>query len=101
MARYLIANGIDESRIWKEEVSTSTHENINFAKEIMAEKGMDVENLKVAIVSNEFHLFRAKLTGEKAGLNTFGVAAETPGLHRRVIYYFRETFSLANELLFR
>ena len=101
MARYLMARGIDESRIWKEEASTNTHENINFVIEIMAENGMNVDNINVAIVTNEFHLYRAKLVAEKAGLNAFGVAAETPGLHRKVIYFFRETFSLANELLFR
>jgi len=101
MARYLIAGGVDENRIWIEEASTNSHENINFAKEIMAEKGLDIENSKVAIVTNEFHLYRAKLIAEKAGLNPIGVAAETPGLHRRLIYHFREAFSLLNEWVFR
>jgi len=101
MARYLIARGIDESRIWKEDKSTNSHENINFAKAIMIENGMDTENIKVAIVTNEFHLYRAKLTAQKAGLDPVGVAAETPGLHRKLIYYFREAFSLLNEVIFR
>jgi len=101
MARYLIARGIDESRIWKEGMSTNSHENINFAKAIMIENGMDPENIKVAIVTNEFHLYRAKLTAQKAGLDPVGVAAETPGLHRKLIYYFREAFSLINEVVFR
>ena len=101
MARYLVARGLDESRIWKEEASTSTHENIKFTIETIAENGMDAENIKVAIVSNDFHLYRAKLIAEKAGLDAVGVAAETTGLHRKVIYYFREPFALANELLFR
>ncbi|MCL2426733.1 MAG: YdcF family protein [Oscillospiraceae bacterium] len=101
MARFLIERGIDENRIWREGASTSTHENINFAIEIMEENGMDVENIRVAIVSNEFHLYRARLVGERAGLNAYGVAAETPGWHRKAIYFFRETFSLANELIFR
>jgi len=48
-----------------------------------------------------YHLYRARLIAEKAGLDAIGVAAETPGLHRKVIYYFREPFALAKELLFR
>ena len=101
MARYLIVRGVDEERIWKEEASTNSHENIRFAKEIMRAKGINPENAKVAIVSNEFHLYRAKLIAEKAGFEAYGVTAETPGLHRKLIYYFREAFSLINELVFR
>jgi len=101
MADFLIARGVDENRIWRESASTSTHENINFAIEIMEANGMDLENARIAIVSNEFHLYRARLVGERAGLNAYGVAADTPGWHRKAIYFFRETFSLANELIFR
>ena len=101
MARYLIARGIDENRIWREDASTNSHENINFAKNVMLQNGIDPENAKVAIVSNEFHLYRAKIVAQKAGLNAVGVAAETPGLHRKLIYFFRETFSLVNEFVFR
>jgi len=101
MARFLIERGVDENRIWREEASTSTHENINFARDIMADNGIDVDNVRVAIVSNEFHLYRARLVAERAGLHAYGVAAETPGWHRKAIYFFRETFSLANELVFR
>jgi len=101
MARYLIARGIDENRIWREDASTNSHENINFARDIMLQNGMNPESAKVAIVSNEFHLYRAKIVAQKAGLNAVGVAAETPGLHRKLIYFFRETFSLVNEFVFR
>ena len=99
MRRYLISRGIDENLIWLEDASTSTFENLLFAKDIMEEKGLDIENATVAVVSNEFHLFRAKLIAEKAGLHPIGVAAPTPGIHLRILYFFRETFALANEVL--
>ena len=99
MARYLIARGVDEEYIWKEETSTRTYENIRNAVAIMEEKGLDVDSITVAVVSNEFHLYRARLIAEKAGLEAMGIAAETPGLHRRLLYYFREAFSLTRELL--
>ena len=101
MSRYLIERGVDETRILKEDASTNTRENLAFSKAIMEELGMDTDNIKVAIVSNEFHLFRAKIIAEKAGLEAIGVAAETPGLHRKVLYYFREAFALTAEVFLR
>jgi len=99
MFRYLVARGIDESLIWKEDKSTRTHENIAFSRSLMEEKGLDVSSIKVAVVSNEFHLYRAKLIAEKAGLDVSGIAADTIGLHRRVLYHFREAFSLMREFM--
>ena len=101
MSRYLIERGVDEYRILKEDASTNTRENLAFSKVILEELGMDTDNIKVAIVSNEFHLLRAKIIAEKAGLDAIGVAAETPGLHRKVLYYFREAFALTAEVLLR
>jgi len=101
MSRYLIERGVDEYRILKEDASTNTRENLAFSKVILEELGMDTDNIKVAIVSNEFHLLRAKMIAEKAGLDSIGVAAETPGLHRKVLYYFREAFALTAEVLLR
>ena len=99
MFRYLTARGVDESLIWKEGESTSTQENLAFSVALMEEKGLDVANATVAIVSNEFHLFRAKLIAERAGLDAVGVAAQTPGAYLRALYFFREAFALASEVL--
>ena len=101
MSRYLIARGIGENRIWKEEASTSTQENLLFSLVLMDERGLDVENAKVIIVSNEFHLYRAKLIAAKAGLDAAGMAAQTPGIFLRVLNFGREAFALAAELVFR
>jgi len=99
MYRYLSARGVDENLIWKEDASTNTRENIAFAMVIMEDIGLDVENIKVAVVSNEFHLFRAKLIANRAGLDAVGVAAQTPGIHLIILYFFREAFSLAVEFV--
>jgi len=100
MFNYLRRRGIDEEHIWKEDASTSTYENLAFSREIMIERGIDVDNARIAIVSNEFHLFRAKMLAGNAGLDAVGVAAQTPTLRLRVFYHFREGFSLANALVF-
>ena len=99
MRRYLVGRGVDDSMIWKEEASTSTKENITFSMDVIKDKGLDADNIKIAIISNEFHLFRAKLIADKAGLDAIGVAAETPGVYLRVIYFCREAFALAAEII--
>lgn len=100
MFRYLSGRGIDENLIWKEDRSTSTRENLAFSLAIIEEKGLDAENIKVAVVTNEFHLYRAKLIAGKQGLDTVGIAAQTSSFFMRMIYSFREAFALASELLF-
>ena len=100
MFRYLRTRGIDESLIWLEGESTSTKENLQFSLELIEEMGFDVDGITVAIVSSEFHLYRAKLIAGKVGFVAFGVAAETPGFHLRALNSFREAFALGSEFLF-
>ena len=100
MFRYLIRRGTDNDIIWKEEDSTNTWENIAFSLELMRDKGLDAENTTVAIVTSEFHLYRAKHIAGQLGLNAIGVAAETPILGLRVLYHCREAVALLNSFLF-
>lgn len=53
MAAYLEEKGIDRERIILEEKSTNTDENLSFSKEYVEDGG------RVAVVSNNFHIFRA------------------------------------------
>lgn len=73
MLEYLLNNGIEASRIVMEDKSTSTYENLLFSKELLPEK-----TKKVTIVSNDFHLKRAKYLAETLDLEVDVVAAKTP-----------------------
>ncbi|MBD8036124.1 YdcF family protein [Solibacillus sp. A46] len=73
MAAYLIEHGIDQNRIMLEDQSTSTYENLLFAKELLPE---DVTN--ITIISNDFHLKRAVILANKVGLQADVLAAPTP-----------------------
>ena len=75
MHRELTARGISEDRLYMEDRSTSTRENIAFSKEIIEKEGL---NTTVAVVSNNFHLYRASLSVKNAGLEFFSVSAFTP-----------------------
>lgn len=61
----LLENGIEKSRIYKEEKSTNTSENIAFSKEVIKNNNLSE---KVVIATNEFHEYRAKLYCDREGL---------------------------------
>ncbi|MBQ8084787.1 MAG: YdcF family protein [Lachnospiraceae bacterium] len=74
MYNYLIEHGVDENRLIMEDRSTSTRENLKFSMDIINEQGLKKD---VAIVTNEFHEYRAFKIAEKLGLNPKAVPART------------------------
>lgn len=76
MAEYLEARGLDEARITKEERSSTTVENIRNSSELLDPGD------SVAVVTNDFHLYRALRIAEKNGLSgAYGLAARTNPLY--------------------
>lgn len=98
MEKYLLSHGIDENKLIKEEQSTTTYENIEFATRIINNIDENA-NKKIALVSNDFHVFRAKLIASKIGLNVTGLAAETP-LYIIPNHHVREYFAIVKCLFF-
>ncbi len=87
MYTYLVNKGIDPARIYKEESSTSTFENIRHSHELIEQNGFSTE---VAIVTQEFHQFRAQQFVKRAGLTVSGaVMAHTPW-HLLASYWIRD-----------
>ena len=84
---YLIDMGADPDRILLENQSTSTDENIRFSFKII-----NSEDKKVGIISNGFHMFRAKLIAINQGHhNIYSVPGKTlfpVGIHYCVREYF-------------
>lgn len=76
MARLMRESGISEARIIKEEHSTTTVENIKNSYEIIGST-----DLKVGIVTSNFHVFRAVVTARAAGgEDVTGIAAPFSGI---------------------
>lgn len=73
MRDYLVGLGIDAARIIEEDKSTSTYENLQFAKALLPEN-----TDAVTIVSNDFHLRRATFLAAELGLEANVVPAKTP-----------------------
>lgn len=93
MAKYLIDAGIDPLRIQLEEHSTSTYKNLLYSKELLPE-GVN----KISIVSNDFHLARAKYLANVIGLEADVLAASTPS-SVKVKSNIRERFALLKTYL--
>lgn len=66
----LVSMGIDPGRIYPEDASTSTEENLAFSAEVIRREGMPTE---VAIASDNFHQLRAGVWAEKDGLTPYSL----------------------------
>lgn len=95
MRRALVRRGVDESRLYPEERPTSTQENLRYSRAILEELGVDPAQ-RVAIVTSDFHLCRARLMW---GGDTAAVPAHLPSaLYFQCLtvnYFIREAFGLA------
>ena len=63
--RELVAMGIDPGRIYVEDQSTSTSENIRFSHRIITEENLPTT---VALASDNFHQLRAGIYAQRSGL---------------------------------
>lgn len=92
MSRYLIARGIDRSRIIKEHNAKNTSENIAFSLKKIKEHGSG--DFSVAVISSDYHILRARMIAESFGLSPVMVSAKTSLPVLRINYIFREAFAL-------
>ena len=93
MFNELVARGIDPDRLWLEDKSTSTWENLKFSLTVVEEK-TGVRPTKIALLSSEFHLYRAGLFAKEFGLETVGVPAKTTLFFLKVNYFIREAVAI-------
>jgi len=77
MKHYLIANGIEPSRIIMEDRATSTFENFLFSQYLLTNH-FGTSDFSVVYVTNDFHLLRARLLAWSVGINGEGLAAPSP-----------------------
>lgn len=90
MSEYLKEHSIEERRILLEECSTSTYENLEYSKSFLPFE----QNLKVGIITNHFHMFRARKIAKQLGYRK--IYAIPAACHPVLIlnYVVRECFAL-------
>ena len=100
MANALTIMGIDPDRIWMEDSSTSTHENIAFSLALIQERTGSRPDT-AGILSSEYHLYRAGMVAKGQGLTPIGVPAKTSWPHLYLNYFLREIFVVWYYTLFK
>lgn len=75
MARFLIRRGVPPEKILLEDRSTSTYENLTFAKEILDEHFP--YGFRAVLVTNDFHIYRAINTAHRIGIDANRMGAPT------------------------
>ncbi len=99
MADYLVGHGFDRENIILESQSYNTDQNLRCSAQRLADAGIDVRD-GVVIVSNGFHLTRAKMLAGRAGYeNISTLAAPSSHLPTRLKMYIREPIALVKSFL--
>jgi len=94
MRRYLEKSGIDSKRIFLEDASTNTKENLQFSMEII--KNFETS---IGIVTNDFHVFRGVAIGKKLGCRAIqGIPAKGDAV-LEINYLLREFFAVVKDKL--
>ncbi len=96
MQKYLIKRGISENRIYIEDKSTSTEENLEFSKDIIEKEGLCRD---IAIVTDGFHQLRADIFAKRQGLSAYNLPSETEEWLLPT-YWIREWFGIIHCLVF-
>ena len=98
MERYLIAHGIPEHKILKEEKSTSTLENFRFASTILHHHFP--QGYTSVLVTNDFHIFRALRLAQYAGINPNHLGAPTDW-YSLPVNYLREILAIGKMIIYQ
>lgn len=109
MYDYLTDHGVDGERIWMEDQSRNTWQNINNTVALMEREGWDLTE-DVLLVSSGFHLARIEMLWDRARAGVLGDAGgggyvctlPAPVSHApsRVQMFFREPLALVKSFLF-
>jgi len=96
MRRELVMRGIAHDRLYLEDRSTSTQENLSFTLDILEREQLGKD---VVIVTNEFHQYRAARMARALGLTPSACIANTPS-YLLPTYYLRELYAIVYEWCF-
>ena len=98
MRRLIVAQGISADRLILERKSTSTRENLAYSFEAIRADGGDPA--ASAVVSSEYHIYRAKMIARSLGVEVGAVPATTTHVDVRVNYFLREAFAVTYQAVF-
>lgn len=98
MRVWLEENGVAPERIYKEDRSVSTLENLRFSLEIIRAEGGRADD--IAVVSSGYHLYRAKKLAQSVGITAAGVKGHRGYPIYTLGMYIREAFGVTHMIFF-
>ena len=96
LKEYFLKNGVPENKIFLEDKSESTNENIKFMLETLDSKNIKVK--EILLVTSDFHMPRAVIIAKYYGLSPFPLASKTrriafiPNIMREELAYIKTYF---------
>ncbi len=100
MQRWLLEQGVPQHLIILEDKSTSTEENLTFAKSLLEEAGISSDQ-PVAIVTNAFHCYRASQYAQKLGFSDVSTVPASMNITTVLPSYMREVLAVMYMWVFR
>lgn len=94
MKKYLINHGIDKHRIFVEDLSTNTFENLKNTKQILK----DVD--EILIITSKYHLFRSKILARRVGFRKIYLIGSEVNVSNRQKNIIREIFAVIKSIFF-
>ena len=98
MFHELTIRGIDPNKLWLENKSTSTQENLRFSLALIEEK-TGIRPATIGLISSEYHLFRAGLFAKECGVTAIGIPAATSWFSIKLNYFMREVAGIWHYIL--
>lgn len=91
MKEYLTGKGISPERVFMEDKSTSTEENLKFSQEIIRNEKLPE---KITLVTDAFHQCRAEMLAENIDIKPYNISGYT-SWYIVPTYWVREWFGIA------
>lgn len=98
MYNVLTEKGIEHSRLYLEEQSTNTEENIAFSKKVIEDNGLGTD---IAVVSSDYHLKRASMICSKNGMKNVRRISAPSTYFDKPTFYLREALGVIKEFVIR
>ena len=92
MKKYLMKNGIDENRIFIEDSSTNTFENLNNTRKIL------VNIDEILIITSKYHLLRSKILANRVGFKKVYLIGSEVSKISRNRNLMREVFAIIKSI---
>lgn len=94
----LTEKGIDPARLYLEENSKNTSENIAYSKQIIEKNNLDTD---IAVVSSDYHLKRATMICKKNGFKNVRRISARSTRFERPTFYLRDMLGVVKEFIIR